>query len=165
MVRRTLRTKLTLPDKTVTYPGKNLPPMIVRTEEVFHHETQEDLVYNHGYEMARNTFSPNKSGDAPDITQSQQSQPSNGQSGSLNFAAYRQGVLGAHDSRNIPLLQKDVRDVFGDEEVVEEIRKFGAERFQTDSEARRDAAKSKGQPKIGVKHVRKMIQEDLNGGA
>ncbi|KAL7934071.1 hypothetical protein V8C35DRAFT_280384 [Trichoderma chlorosporum] len=87
-------------DGVITYPDLELASMEVITEELRYDNASAATIERHGEAMAGLTF--------------KQSMAGKQQEGDcINIGAYREGIIGAHDVRNIRLLDKAADGLFG----------------------------------------------------
>jgi hypothetical protein len=106
VIRRTLSTKIDLPDGTVNFVGAGIPPSQFITREVtmFPHYAQEVLAISH--EVQKRLWVPNPiRGSLLQFLQSGPNTSTSKESATqLNFGAYRKGILVSSDYRNAILL-------------------------------------------------------------
>ncbi|KAK5994707.1 hypothetical protein PT974_04694 [Cladobotryum mycophilum] len=88
------------------------------------------------------------------------------ESGQLNFGSYREGVLGAHDARNIALLRRDAAKLLGPnkEQAVRQLRKLRDGNVETTTTEAKNAKKSSDQVIAGVEHVKQLASNSVHGG-
>ncbi|PNP51939.1 hypothetical protein THARTR1_07148 [Trichoderma harzianum] len=156
-LRRTLRSRLVLPDGSVSYPGADLLPMVISTEELSFDRTHEDAVKKHGHDTANNSFSVSQHG--PTLSRRE---------GSIYFRAYREGVLVSYDWRNLKILYSNVEAIFGKDVhgASELLTAFRDKKTLTDKDQQRLLRRaSKGDtPTVGVCHLQKLLSFDNNAG-
>ncbi|UKZ47447.1 hypothetical protein TrVGV298_001665 [Trichoderma virens] len=110
-LRRTLRSRLILPDGSISFPAADILPMIISTEELQFDAGRRAVILKHGREAATNSFS--FGGDTlANFTSSQQGLTPSEREDSINISAYREGILVAFDSRNLKILYSNVENVF-----------------------------------------------------
>ncbi|KAK0759458.1 hypothetical protein N5P37_007646 [Trichoderma harzianum] len=166
---RTLRSRLALPDGQISYPGADLLPMTIITEELSFDETLRAHVQEHGRQMATNTFVPGPSTTLDNFTPSKSSRSQSSQKGSMNFSAYREGILVTYDWRNSNILYANVEQIFGGQDpdaIGNALRMLREKDNLTTSQhqrLQRTAAKN-SMPTIGVEHIQKLLQNEENEG-
>lgn len=133
---RSLHSRLLLPDGTVSYPGADLLPMTIATEELNYDKENQTRIKEHGRESARKSFATVRSGD---FMLSQGTLTRARKSGVIAFSPYREGILVAHDWRN--------------HEII--ISNMG--------EAKKLCKKDKV-PILGVEHIERLLSTDRNAG-
>jgi hypothetical protein len=157
-IRRTPRSPVKLPDGKSTYPGVDLLPMQIITEELCFGPGLKKVAKEYGDKMASSLMVPGPSG----MKGGQQ-----GDGAYINFAAHRAGILSAHNSRNIMILSNDASHLGKDKadatQTLNQLRD-GAGRTQKVAERVRAHAAADTEPTVGVEHVRKIISEDMTGG-
>ncbi|KAL7808405.1 P-loop containing nucleoside triphosphate hydrolase protein [Trichoderma gracile] len=162
----TLRSRLRLPDGTVSYPAVDLLPMTVLTEELSCERSRLRYVQEHGRQMASRTFIPSAPTIA-DVTPTH-SGPSDGKrEGTINFAAFREGQIVAYDSRAAKILYGNLRKLFGAEpdKVAAALRQLrDAAGATTTQAARLKRRTASGMPTAGVEHIQKLLAYDRNAG-
>lgn len=159
-LRRTLRTPLALPDGKITYPALELPPMTVLTEELYYDTLNRAKVQEHGEAMALSCVRESPTGDLVDFT------PTKGLHGQINFGPYREGVLGAHDVRNIHLLNMDATQLFGPsrESAAKELCLLRDSNLEKATTEAKNAEKTKEPVIVGVEHVKNLAMASMHGG-
>ncbi|KAL6825252.1 hypothetical protein V8C40DRAFT_287715 [Trichoderma camerunense] len=165
-LQRSLRSRLVLPDGTACYPRTDLPPMTIATEELNFDGKRQSYIRDHGRLCATHSFLP---GLADGIFTASREGTSNTQhEGSINFSAYRQGVLVAYDYRNSNIIHSKVEDIFGaDVTTIENaITAFRDGKIMPSSQLQRHdggSDKDKG-PAVGIEHLLKVLSFDQNAG-
>lgn len=143
--------------------------MTIITEELSFDETLRASVQGHGRQMATNTFVPGPSTTLDNFTPSKSSRSQSSQKGSLNFSAYREGILVAYDWRNSNILYANVEQIFGSQDpdaIGNALRMLREKDNLTTSQhqrLQRTAAKN-AMPIIGVEHIQKLLQNEENEG-
>ncbi|PTB47394.1 hypothetical protein M431DRAFT_102340 [Trichoderma harzianum CBS 226.95] len=166
---RTLNSRLILPDGQVSFPGTELLPMTIITEELNFDRSIRFRVQEHGRNCASKTFIAGPSNTLDNFSPSQGGLSShNSQEGSLNFSAYREGILVAYDWRNTEILYSNVEKFFGKDPdgILKTLRKLRDGDAMTNSQKQRlqrRAAKD-AMPTVGVEHVQKLLSHDNNQG-
>ncbi|UKZ55768.1 hypothetical protein TrVGV298_009592 [Trichoderma virens] len=165
---RTQRSRLILPDGQVCFPAADLMPMTIITEELSYDPARRPLVQEHGRNIAARIFVAGPSNTTQNFTPSQNVPPSGAQEGSLNFGAYRQGVLVAYDWRNSHILYSNVEEIFGGEPdaIANTLRLLRDSGGLTDTQAKRlqQRTAKHSMPTVGVNHVQKLLSFDNNQG-
>ncbi|KAM6484740.1 hypothetical protein HDV62DRAFT_379126 [Trichoderma sp. SZMC 28011] len=165
-LQRSLRSRLVLPDGTACYPRTDLPPMTIATEELNFDGKRQSYIRDHGRLCATHSFLP---GPADGIFTASREGISNTQhEGSINFSAYRRGVLVAYDYRNSNIIHSKVKDIFGaDVTTIENaITAFRDGKIMPSSQLQRHdggSDKDKG-PAVGIEHLLKVLSFDQNAG-
>ncbi|KAL7906500.1 P-loop containing nucleoside triphosphate hydrolase protein [Trichoderma velutinum] len=165
-LRRCLRSRLVLPNGTACYPGAELPPMTIATEELNFDSKRQSYIRDHGRICATNSFLPGPAGENFNV--SQEGISSTQHEGSINFSAYREGVLVAYDCRNSNIIYSNVEDIFGaDMKTIENaITAFRDGNVTLSSKLQRHGSgsdKGKG-PIVGVEHLQRLLSFDQNAG-
>lgn len=166
-IRRTMTTRLTLPDGSVSYPAEGLPPATIRVQEL-----DFSILNNQGVDMrelgrqfSRKLIGQTAEGDLTDHStqpDSANQQPSH----MINFGVHRQAVLSTFDPRNLMLMSPGENDLHYQGSKNELIKHFQDMRDDQETNSRatsRQKRKGKG-PQIGVSHVEQLINTDINGG-
>ncbi|KAM0263140.1 hypothetical protein ACHAQJ_001293 [Trichoderma viride] len=164
-LRRSLRSRLVLPDGSACYPGAGLLPMTITTEELNFDSERQSYIRDHGRTCATNAFAPSSS---ENYAVSQGGISSTQQEGSINFSAYREGVLVAYDWRNSKILYTNVEDIFGaDIQTIENaLTAFRDKNITPSTQLQRHSGgstKDKG-PTVGLEHVQRLLSFDQNAG-
>ncbi|KAL5093905.1 hypothetical protein Trisim1_009381 [Trichoderma cf. simile WF8] len=164
-LRRALRSRLMLPDGTPCYPGADLLPMTIVIEELNFDRKRQNYIQDHGRTCATNSFIP---GHGENFTASRGNMSSSQQEGSINFSAYREGMLITYDWRNSKILYSNVEEIFGaDANTIETaINAFRDGNIPPNSQLQRHSGpKEKGKgPTVGVDHVQTLLSDDQSAG-
>lgn len=165
-LQRSLISRLVLPDGTACYPRTDLPPMTIATEELNFDSKRQSYIRDHGRLCATHSFLP---GPADEIFTAGRGGVSSTQyEGSINFSAYRQGVLVAYDYRNSNIIHSKVEDIFGaDVTTIENvITAFRDGKIMPSSQLQRhDGGSDKGKgPAVGIEHLQRVLSFDQNAG-
>ncbi|KAM0484291.1 hypothetical protein ACHAPX_001711 [Trichoderma viride] len=149
-MRRTLYSPIRLPSGELSCPASILPPMTIITEEVCFGPEDREQVRKHGILMARG-LSMQDGDKLENVTPTNPSVATVRKEHRVNFAAWRAGILVAHDIRDATLLMGT--DEYGeDKDIVHEA--FQAIRTAGDlSEANANRLQKKKKVKIGVEKV------------
>ncbi|KAL7940427.1 hypothetical protein V8C42DRAFT_356270 [Trichoderma barbatum] len=166
-LRRTLRSRLLLPDGNISFPVADLLPMVISTEELNFDKSRQALVQKHGRDAANNSFS-GVSDALPEYTASSQGLVSSDREASINFGAYREGILVAYDSRNIKVLYQPVDHIFGkdSDNLTKALVNMRDSHSFTQRELQRlqRRATKDDAPTVGVEHLQKLLGFDNNAG-
>ncbi|KAH0524312.1 hypothetical protein TsFJ059_006841 [Trichoderma semiorbis] len=165
-LQRSLGSRLVLPDGAACYPRTGLPPMTIVTEELNFDSKRQSHIRDHGTLCATHSFLP---GPADEIsTASRGGVGSTRRAGSINFSAYRQGVLVAFDYRNSSIIHSKVEDIFrADVTTIENaITAFRDGKIMPGSQLQRhDGGNDKGKgPAVGIEHLKEALSFDQNAG-
>lgn len=108
-IRRTMRSEVTLPDGSKTYPAEGLLPATICVEELAFDATTETAgsVADDGIKASKRLFSMDSGDTVPNVSTAPSSQAVSGTSheAQLNFGVHRKGVLVAFDHRNKTILE------------------------------------------------------------
>ncbi|KAL7929446.1 hypothetical protein V8C35DRAFT_284402 [Trichoderma chlorosporum] len=167
-LRRTLQSRLVLPDGEVCFPASGLQPMKIVTEELTFDKKRRAVVLQYGRVAATNTF-PVPSGALQHYIASQEGITASGREGSINFSAYREGILVAFDCRNIKILYEDVGHIFGPDvgnmaKALANVRDSRQPLTETQRSRLIRRATKDDQPTVGVEHLQKLLSFDNNAG-
>jgi hypothetical protein len=104
----------------------------------------------------------------PNFTPTQDGVSQTDREGSINFNAYREGILCAYDWRNAKILYTNVESIFGadvDRVARALARLRDSERLTSTQEERLTRNASDGDaPSVGVEHLQKLLSFDNNAG-
>ncbi|KAI5466662.1 hypothetical protein BGZ63DRAFT_398306 [Mariannaea sp. PMI_226] len=165
-IRRTMTSKIVLPDGKICYQAENLPPSVIRFEELDFSLINGDhiLMRQYGHKLTKALFTSSVIGDIPDFT-AQKAPNQTDSNRQLNFGIHCQGILTTFDPRNIRLFlpTSDFRGNKNDiMKLLRQLRDDGA--ITTAQAAHLEAAGHRKGPVIGVAHVEKLIQSDTLDG-
>ncbi|KAF5693556.1 metal-nicotianamine transporter YSL11 [Fusarium denticulatum] len=143
-VRRTMRTRLKLPDGNMSYPAQDLLPSLIVLEEVSHNEKAEI---------------------AGDVQLMGQLQAIKDPSPKLNFGEHRKGVLTSFDWHYYQILYPDNPVIFGKEDAVNKKIKDikDPEVVRINSQMEREN-KKQASPVVGVDKVEELLCDDIKSG-
>ncbi|KAL7934734.1 hypothetical protein V8C35DRAFT_327100 [Trichoderma chlorosporum] len=167
-LRRTLRSRLILPTGQVCFPAADLLPMTIITEELSFDPSRRALVQDHGRNMATRAFMAAPSNSVENFTPSRSMPAHSSQEGSLNFSAYREGVLVAYDWRNTKILYSNVEKIFGGDPdaIANTLRLLRDSDNLTISQIQclqRRASKN-AMPTAEFEHAQKLVSFENNAG-
>ncbi|KAK4078931.1 hypothetical protein Trihar35433_36 [Trichoderma harzianum] len=167
-LRRTQRSRLLLPNGEVCFPSADMLPMKVISEELTFDKTRKNLVRKHGRDAAKNMFLM-ASNTLQEFTASPQGiiNPSDREP-SINFSAYREGVLVAFDFRNLKILYTNVDEIFGKDipNIAKALASVRDSLTITKSQQQRlfQRADKDDMPMVGVEHLQQLLGFDNNCG-
>lgn len=120
--RRSMRTPLELPDGTIDYPGKSVPPTTIVTEDVAHAGAAGDMVAVISSKVKNYAGGP---GTQEPHTQTAAGVGPGPAAARINMAHYRHGALVAFDANNQAVLER-MDDGLHDAaaEVEEDLRRY-----------------------------------------
>lgn len=151
-LRRSLYSPLRLPDGSVSYPGADLLPMTIATEELSYDQRYQTKIKEHGQTIASDLFATSRSGT---FKLNKGTLADTRERGLINFSAYRKGIMVAHDWRNQEILR-----------VIEKasgaIR--GANGTRLRLRLRWNIPKRYKVPTVGIKHIGELLSIDKNAG-
>lgn len=165
--RRGMLTPMMLDSGTV-YPSSGIPPMTIHTEELEHLPEFADQVRKHGLDMQKMSSGTTASAEEAAMTQQVPGSTQNAAIQTMSFAGYRMGVLGAHDARNIQLLDilagRGSTDVASVTRLVRQLGRIAmAANREPDDANDIDDAGDNVTP-LGLQEVRRIIEDDHTGG-
>lgn len=167
-LRRTQRSRLLLPNGEVCFPSADMLPMKIISEELTFDKTRKNLVRKHGRDAAKNMFLM-ASNTLQEFTASPQGiiNPSDREP-SINFSAYREGVLVAFDFRNLKILYTNVDEIFGKDipNIAKALASVRDSQTTTKSQQQRlfQRANKDDMPMVGVEHLQQLLGFDNNCG-
>ncbi|KAL7945326.1 hypothetical protein V8C42DRAFT_322812 [Trichoderma barbatum] len=133
---RTLQSSQSLPDDTTASSAPELHPMEIITEELRYDSVSAAIMKRHGEEMAVAHIGKDR--------------------GRINFGAYREGMLGACDVRNIRLLGGGTDKLFGSNKApaASQLQQFREGKFE----------KIGGSVIARVEHVKQLAAHSVHEG-
>lgn len=139
--------------------------MTIVTEELNFDGKHQSYIQDHGRTCATNSFIPGQGGN---FTASRGNISSSQQERSINFSAYREGMLIAYDWRNSKILYSNIEEIFGADANTDEsaITAFRDVNIPPSSQLQSHGGRNdKGRgPTVGVKHVQTLLSYDRNAG-
>lgn len=170
-IRRTIRSEVTLPDGTRTYPAEGLLPATICVEELSFNTSSPvaKSVFIDGNRAAKRLFARETGEAAPSATQNTSSQAVAGTASEnqLNFGVHRKGVLVAFDHRNKKILEGKAVFTGAKNKVTRKLKRLLDARNGTTAaqvRRRRKASGKASQPVVGIAHVEDLVHNDTNGG-
>ncbi|KAK4061812.1 hypothetical protein Trihar35433_9412 [Trichoderma harzianum] len=139
--------------------------MTIVTEELNFDGKHQSYIQDHGRTCATNSCIPGQGGN---FTASRGNISSSQQERSINFSAYREGMLIAYDWRNSKILYSNIEEIFGADANTDEsaITAFRDVNIPPSSQLQSHGGRNdKGRgPTVGVKHVQTLLSYDRNAG-
>lgn len=149
---RSFYSRLRLPDGSVSYPGADLPPMTISTEELNYDQRYQNRIKEHGQKIASDLFATSRSGI---FKLNKGTLAGTRESGLIDFSAYREGILVAHDWRNHKIFHAIEKEPNATRDAnVSQLRPH----------LRRNIPKRYKVPTVGVKHIEELLSLDKNAG-
>ncbi|RYC56540.1 hypothetical protein CHU98_g9667 [Xylaria longipes] len=163
--RRTLHTKLELPDRSLCYPGQGMRPTSIVTEEVGFRDDHAKTLTMVVDTFGRRVLCVNENPDIPEYLES--AEPGTVQN-RLAYAVTRGLKLASFDMRALHMIAKT--DRIGNLEPRVINRVLQDRRLPSSTHAGRDNSRqhqqgtAPGDPVLGVKHTNHLIDQDPDGG-
>lgn len=150
---RSLHSRLLLPDGSVSYPGADLLPMTIVTEELNYGQEYQHDIKEHGRTSASNLFAAVRS---RNFALSKSTLTRTRKSGLISFSAYREGILVAHDWRNHIIYGKLGKTIDIGSYTIEKTHKTFLDALKTSKEDK--------EPVVGIKQIEGLLRYSNNDG-
>ncbi|KAJ4307520.1 hypothetical protein N0V84_012674 [Fusarium piperis] len=172
-IRRTMRSSVTLPDGTKTYPAIDLKGFNMWLTELRFGRDRAPDVKRRGKAQARDLFV--SGGDGGDVLSSSSSGPASSQfiesasaEANINFGVHRAANLGAFDYHNVKILEEKSPMVRGKKDHIlsaaRELLSNDGPLTDKQVEKLKALQNRTHEPVVGIDHVNRLIHRDINGG-